>query len=441
MKEWIKKFQLPLLAATIVIVVVAGAIFGVSAAGSKENKIKKNLNLGDKYLSEARYEEAIVEYEKVIAIDPRQVPAYVGMAEAYEGLGNTEKAVEIYEQGIAAVEEAKLTEGIVLEGSERLYIGEALILESQGLLERSLSILERGFEITNSDDFWDLIDRLKEKIQQLKEEEDARKQQEEEERRAEEERLAEEAKLSEGEEQELTEEESSYLTELNAAMQGGETSFQEVYRLLTEDFFATLLEGMPGGADYFYDGEKVVGLSGDLNGSGLVIRQGIDRIQGGAAGDGGLGWEVYYGSLQDGKPSGTGFAAGVDYSDGSGTLLFHIGSWSGGLPNGEGQTGFLRLGGNQGQLDQREIKRSSFVNGLCEGTVYVTSVSYDGQTEEFELTASGGQIVRDETWLEDTEGYFDGVDYYLPGKHGSLALFYDDTNNDVCTRTAFLAKR
>jgi tetratricopeptide (TPR) repeat protein len=59
------------------------------------------LDLGEKYLLELDYEQAIVQFTKLIEIEPKNARAYTGLAEAYTALGRTDEAIEILEQGLA----------------------------------------------------------------------------------------------------------------------------------------------------------------------------------------------------------------------------------------------------------------------------------------------------------------------------------------------------
>lgn len=65
-------------------------------------RIKKYMDLGQKYLSEMNYDEALLAFGKVIELDPKQIDAYEGMADAYEGRQDYEKAAETLERGIEA---------------------------------------------------------------------------------------------------------------------------------------------------------------------------------------------------------------------------------------------------------------------------------------------------------------------------------------------------
>ncbi|CDX04946.1 Prokaryotic membrane lipoprotein lipid attachment site profile [Desulfitobacterium hafniense] len=56
-------------------------------------------NLGEKYLLEMDYEKAVVYFTRVIEIEPMNVRAYLGLADAYIGKGDIEKAIEILNKG------------------------------------------------------------------------------------------------------------------------------------------------------------------------------------------------------------------------------------------------------------------------------------------------------------------------------------------------------
>jgi tetratricopeptide (TPR) repeat protein len=58
------------------------------------------LNLGEKYLLELNYEQALVQFLKVIEIEPMNPRGYTGAAESYVGLGRMSEAVEILELGL-----------------------------------------------------------------------------------------------------------------------------------------------------------------------------------------------------------------------------------------------------------------------------------------------------------------------------------------------------
>jgi tetratricopeptide (TPR) repeat protein len=62
--------------------------------------IAELLDLGEKYLLELDYEQAIVQFTKLIEIEPKNARAYTGAAEAYTALGRADEAIAILEQGL-----------------------------------------------------------------------------------------------------------------------------------------------------------------------------------------------------------------------------------------------------------------------------------------------------------------------------------------------------
>jgi len=60
------------------------------------------LDLGERYLLELDYEQAVVQFLAVIEIEPLNARAYIGAAEAYIALGDTEAAIAVLERGYEA---------------------------------------------------------------------------------------------------------------------------------------------------------------------------------------------------------------------------------------------------------------------------------------------------------------------------------------------------
>lgn len=61
-------------------------------------KINRQLELAQRYLLDEDYEQAIAAYEIIIEIDPRNVDAYLGLAETYAAADDLENAVKILEK-------------------------------------------------------------------------------------------------------------------------------------------------------------------------------------------------------------------------------------------------------------------------------------------------------------------------------------------------------
>ena len=85
-------------------VIAFAVIFLAASLTGKGKGLEKQLQLGQKYLTEAKYEEAVVAFQKVLEIDPKQMSAYAGIAEALEKLDRKEEAVTWLEQALTVVE-------------------------------------------------------------------------------------------------------------------------------------------------------------------------------------------------------------------------------------------------------------------------------------------------------------------------------------------------
>lgn len=59
------------------------------------------MDLGQKYLDELDYENAIVAYVMALEIDPRCEEAYLALAEVYIAMGSSDQAMQILEEGYA----------------------------------------------------------------------------------------------------------------------------------------------------------------------------------------------------------------------------------------------------------------------------------------------------------------------------------------------------
>jgi len=92
----------------IITALIAFFIAGIAVYGyvvwnnSPAQRMKRFISLGEKYLSETKYEEAILEFQKAIDIDPDNeasikgiIDAYINLSKDYSGSGDYEKAIQI----------------------------------------------------------------------------------------------------------------------------------------------------------------------------------------------------------------------------------------------------------------------------------------------------------------------------------------------------------
>lgn len=92
--KWVTRQMAVLLAAVLV------AVSACSAPQPEQAGITEFLSLGEQYLTDLDYDQALVEFLKVIEIEPCNARAYLGAADAYIGRGQTEDAIAILRRGL-----------------------------------------------------------------------------------------------------------------------------------------------------------------------------------------------------------------------------------------------------------------------------------------------------------------------------------------------------
>ena len=86
-----------LIAITVVILGTMAIITNHNA--NKPVSVQEKIDLGHAYLLDLSYEKAALEFAEAIEIDPMNADAYLGLAEAYQGMGAIDKAIEALETG------------------------------------------------------------------------------------------------------------------------------------------------------------------------------------------------------------------------------------------------------------------------------------------------------------------------------------------------------
>ncbi len=83
-------------------VIVVGSVIIIGSRNAVPSPAEL-LSLGEKYLTELDYEQALVQFMKVIEIEPMNERAYLGAAEAYIALGQANEAIALLERGLEAL--------------------------------------------------------------------------------------------------------------------------------------------------------------------------------------------------------------------------------------------------------------------------------------------------------------------------------------------------
>ena len=115
-------------------------IFLVGCGKSVEKQIAEQLELGNKYLTEADCEQAIVAFNKVIKLDEKNTAGYVGLMEAYLKKGNTDEAIRCGESGIEKLGDDALR-------NKLFEVYQQKQLEIEGDISQKLSLYEKMLQL------------------------------------------------------------------------------------------------------------------------------------------------------------------------------------------------------------------------------------------------------------------------------------------------------
>jgi internalin A len=116
-----------------------------------EKTAQKQLTLGEKYLSELEYKKAIVAFNKVIEIEPRNIKAYLGLSEAYNGLNQPDEVIRVLEDAVKVIVNTIAYNGEIPDNSEEIYLKLVDIYENNGDRNKAFRIIKEGYEILGTE--------------------------------------------------------------------------------------------------------------------------------------------------------------------------------------------------------------------------------------------------------------------------------------------------
>jgi len=124
----------------LVVLMLFGAVSCASPAPAPPSA-SELLNLGERYLLDLNYEQAVAQFLAVIEIEPMNARAYIGAAEAYVALGRTDDAIAVLERGYEATGDAGIAD--MLEGVRGVGEDTVAELETESLPENIAAIIEK----------------------------------------------------------------------------------------------------------------------------------------------------------------------------------------------------------------------------------------------------------------------------------------------------------
>lgn len=143
----------------IALVLFVALIF--TACASKAARAMEKVELGQKYLTELNYTEAVASFTEAIGLDPENIPAYMGRAEAYKGLKQYDDAKVDYTTAIEKTTEQPYTQA-------EAYVGRAEVNELTTDNEEALSDYEAASAALDTVDVEKITDVMEQMLEALK---------------------------------------------------------------------------------------------------------------------------------------------------------------------------------------------------------------------------------------------------------------------------------
>ncbi len=118
-------------------------------SAAPENKLSRQLDLGNKYLEDHEYKAAAVAFENAIAIDEKCMEAYVGGIEAYLLMDDKDALLTFYDRALSAVSDLDAgTAGQKTDFVVEIYLASDRVYSDDW--EMKIRVLEEGWNITEN---------------------------------------------------------------------------------------------------------------------------------------------------------------------------------------------------------------------------------------------------------------------------------------------------
>ena len=160
-----KKSPLRLLAAVLLAVAL------LTACSSKAEKVREKLELGQKYLTEQNYTEAVASFTEAIGLDPENITAYLGRAQAYEGMEQYDDAKADYTTAIEKAEDQPYLQTMAYVGRAELFATTGDDAAAKADYDKALEALNRveldGKDETFRQGIQNLLDYIAQELAKL----------------------------------------------------------------------------------------------------------------------------------------------------------------------------------------------------------------------------------------------------------------------------------
>ena len=156
----------------IISAIIIGSMLLTAVSGCSETNtaisISDTLSVAERYLSEMKYEQAIIEFDKILSVEPKNADAYLGKAEAYIGLGDHKSAADVLGEAVEKADNLdynKIIElaDMIIENVNNIaaaYLAKARALMYLGDIAAAAAVLQMGYDFTGNAAIKSMLDEL-----------------------------------------------------------------------------------------------------------------------------------------------------------------------------------------------------------------------------------------------------------------------------------------
>lgn len=327
-----KKLLFGVIAAVVVLIAL---LTGIGIYNTPENRVNRHLELANKYLEEMDYEQAVVEFAKVIGIEPMNVDAYLGKAQAHIGLGDYDMAIETLKEGYLATQEDGRN-GDVLENLENCLEQYINTLLAEGKDDEVRALIEKYKDVLAGTDFDAFLTQVETRMRET------------------------------GYASLLSQVQELIIAE----------NYEQVNALVKTPECQDMLNSLQDDGSYYY-GER--DQYGNRDGVGTAVCKGYRSVY------------FYYGSWSEGEKSGQGLALNPSPDNPTNPYGLFTGEWAHDLPNGEGEERYQVIQSElEGGTGRDSLHRGLYKDGLFDGDIYIEVTWADEGVVSYQGTAKNG---------------------------------------------------
>ena len=148
-----KKMITILVASGVVLVGIIIALIMIFSQIKADSEFTEQVSLGEKYLTEKKYDESINAFEKAVELKSDDPDLYIKLANAYIAKGDNDNAVTAFQKAVK-----------LKSDDPDLYIKLANVYISKDDNDNAISILKNGYEKIKNEKIKELLDSLNVKI-------------------------------------------------------------------------------------------------------------------------------------------------------------------------------------------------------------------------------------------------------------------------------------